>query len=146
MTSPIATCPPAGARPAGRGFDLVGTALLALALAGVCLAMTSGGRAGPLAAGLVVAAAARGSWCFSAAPGRRWSARRCSATAAPRGARDSGIVSTVMMATLVVGPFHLSRALGWAGPGGLVMSVGPAVVAVSGVPAGRIATGSGRGP
>jgi MFS family permease len=40
----------------------------------------------------------------------------------------------------VVGPFHLARALGL-GPAlvGLVMSAGPAVVALSGVPAGRIA-------
>ena len=52
----------------------------------------------------------------------------------------SALVSTVMMATLVVGPFHLSRALGLS-PAlvGLVMSAGPVVVALTGVPAGRIA-------
>jgi MFS family permease len=45
-----------------------------------------------------------------------------------------------MMATLVVGPFYLSRALGLdAALVGLVLSVGPLVVALTGVPAGRIA-------
>jgi MFS family permease len=44
-----------------------------------------------------------------------------------------------MMATLVVGPFYLSRALGLdAAVVGLVVSVGPLVVALTGVPAGRM--------
>ena len=44
------------------------------------------------------------------------------------------------MATLVVGPFYLSRALGLdAALVGFVLSVGPLVVALTGVPAGRIA-------
>ena len=52
----------------------------------------------------------------------------------------SALVSTVMMATLVVGPFYLSRALGLATAlVGLVLSVGPLVAALTGVPAGRIA-------
>jgi len=50
----------------------------------------------------------------------------------------SALVSTVMMATLVVGPFYLSRALGleaaWAG---LTMSAGPVVAAMAGIPSGR---------
>jgi len=51
----------------------------------------------------------------------------------------SALVSTVMMATLVVGPFYLARALGLAAaPVGLVMSVGPLVAALTGVPAGRM--------
>ncbi|MDQ6675652.1 MAG: MFS transporter, partial [Chloroflexota bacterium] len=45
---------------------------------------------------------------------------------------------TVVMATLVVGPFYLSRALALdATHVGLVMSSGPIVAALSGVPAGR---------
>jgi len=52
----------------------------------------------------------------------------------------SALVSTVMMATLVVGPFYLSRGLGLeAIYVGLVMSVGPVVAALAGVPAGRLA-------
>jgi MFS family permease len=51
----------------------------------------------------------------------------------------SALVSTVLMATLVVGPFYLSRALGLdAAVVGIVLSVGPLVVAMTGVPAGRI--------
>jgi MFS family permease len=52
----------------------------------------------------------------------------------------STLVSTVMMATLVVGPFYLSRALGLdSALVGLVLSVGPIAAALTGVPAGRIA-------
>lgn len=49
------------------------------------------------------------------------------------------MVSVVLMATLVVGPFHLSRAfaLDAAAVGG-VMSIGPIAAALLGVPAGRI--------
>jgi MFS family permease len=51
----------------------------------------------------------------------------------------SVLVSTVAMATLVVGPFYLARALGLdAARVGIVMSVGPLVAALTGVPAGRI--------
>src|SRR6185369_6312840 len=55
------------------------------------------------------------------------------------GLATSALVSTVMMATLVVGPFHLARALGL-DPAlvGLVVSVGPVVAALSGVPAGQL--------
>jgi MFS family permease len=52
----------------------------------------------------------------------------------------SALVSTVMMATLVVGPFYPSRALGLdAALVGMVLSVGPLAAALTGVPAGRIA-------
>jgi MFS family permease len=52
----------------------------------------------------------------------------------------SVLVSTVMMATLVVGPFYLSGALGLdAVLVGIVLSVGPLVTALTGVPAGRLA-------
>jgi MFS family permease len=52
----------------------------------------------------------------------------------------STLVSAVMMATLVVGPFYLSRALGLdAARVGLVLSIGPLVAALTGVPAGRVA-------
>lgn len=49
------------------------------------------------------------------------------------------LISTVMMATLVVGPFYLSRALALDPTTvGLVMSVGPFVAALAGLPAGRM--------
>lgn len=48
------------------------------------------------------------------------------------------LVAAVMMASLVVGPFYLSRGLGLAMPTvGLVMTVAPAVAALAGLPAGR---------
>lgn len=51
----------------------------------------------------------------------------------------SGLVATVMMTTLVVGPFYLSRALGLgAAAVGGVMSAGPMAAALAGVPAGRM--------
>jgi MFS family permease len=49
------------------------------------------------------------------------------------------LVSTVLMATMIVGPFYLSLALELdVGAVGLVMSVGPIVAALTGVPAGRL--------
>ncbi|ARB27572.1 MFS transporter [Pseudomonas tolaasii] len=51
----------------------------------------------------------------------------------------SALVSAVIMATFVVGPFYLSRGLelapAWMG---LAMAVGPCVAALTGVPAGRL--------
>jgi MFS family permease len=59
----------------------------------------------------------------------------------------SVLVSTVIMSTLVVGPFYLSRALGLdAARVGLVMSVGPLVAALTGVMAGRIVDRFGANP
>jgi MFS family permease len=58
----------------------------------------------------------------------------------------SVLVATVMMAMLVVGPFYLSRALGLDTVlVGLAVSVGPFVVALTGVPAGRITDRFGAG-
>ncbi|MEO7997040.1 MAG: MFS transporter [Gemmatimonadaceae bacterium] len=57
-----------------------------------------------------------------------------------RGLLMLALVSTVMMATLVVGPFYLSRALNLdAAAVGFTMSVGPIVAALTSIPAGRIA-------
>jgi MFS family permease len=51
----------------------------------------------------------------------------------------NALVTTVMMATLVVGPFYLVRGLALdLGVVGIVMAVGPAVSALVGVPAGRM--------
>jgi MFS family permease len=51
----------------------------------------------------------------------------------------SALVMTVMMASLVVGPFYLTRGLGLTvGQAGLAMSAGPLVAALFGVPAGRL--------
>ena len=126
------------------GFDKVGTLLLALTLAAYALAMTMGrGRFGSLNLALLFAAAG-GAGLFVLAEGRATSPLiRLALFRDPvlrASLAMSTLVSTVMMATLVVGPFYLSRALGLdAARVGLVLSVGPLVAALTGVPAGRMA-------
>ena len=130
--------------PAGRAsFDGAGTALLALTLAAYALAMTIGrGHFGPAnLALLMTATVAAGLFAFA-------ETRVASPLIRLTMLRDTGfgtslimnaLVSTVMMATLVVGPFYLSRSLGLdAAHVGAVMAVGPVISAFSGVPAGRI--------
>lgn len=57
------------------------------------------------------------------------------------------LVSAIVMATLVVGPFYLSGVLGLDPvETGMVMSIGPAVAAVTGVPAGRLVDRTGPFP
>ena len=125
-------------------FDSVGTLLLALTLAAYALAMTIGrGSFGSLNLALL-AAAAFGIGLFALVESRAASPLiRLAMFHDPvlsAGLAMSALVSTVMMATLVVGPFYLSGALGLDAAGvGLVLSVGPLVVALTGVPAGRIA-------
>ncbi|MDB4937224.1 MAG: major facilitator superfamily 1 [Labilithrix sp.] len=126
------------------GFDSVGTLLLALTLAAYALAATLGrGHFGALNVALLVAAACGVAFFLLA------EARAPSPLIRLAMFRDAGlsaslamsaVVSTVMMATLVVGPFYLSRTLGLdAVLVGLVLSVGPLVAALTGVPAGRVA-------
>ncbi|CAO3456711.1 MFS transporter [Azospirillum largimobile] len=131
----------------GRGqgtFDIAGTLILALTLAAYALAMT-GGR-GWLDSVLLLAAAG-GVGLFLAVE-RVVEARTASPLLRIGMLRDralcgrlsmSMLVATVLMATLVVGPFHLARALGLgAAAVGIVMSAGPLVAALTGVPAGRL--------
>lgn len=125
-------------------FDLVGTLLLALTLGAYALAMTTGrGSFGAINAVLLLAAVF-GSGIFAYAQSKATSpVLRLTTFSDPvlsAGFAMSAIVATVMMATLVVGPFYLSLALGLdAALVGIVMSVGPLVAAISGFPAGRIA-------
>jgi len=137
---------PAAERPAeaGRpGFDAAGTLFIGLALAAYALAATAGGggfgrlnlflmSAAVVAAGFFVLVERK-----VASPLIRlaeFQNRQLSS-----GLATNVLVSTVMMATLVVGPFYLSRSLGLdEALVGIVMSVGPVVSALSGVPSGRI--------
>ncbi|MEU7895825.1 MFS transporter [Nonomuraea sp. NPDC049152] len=127
---------------ARQRFDSVGAALLAITLGAYALAMTIEGNSfGPLAIGLLLVSGA-GLALFVITESRvsspllTLSMLRDPALAA--GLITSALVSTVMMTTLVVGPFHLALALDL-DPAfvGLVMSAGPAVSALTGVPAGR---------
>lgn len=133
-----------GPKSGRAGFDLWGTLLLALTLAAYALAMTVGrGSFGPLNGALLMAAGV-GAGLFAwvetraASPLIRWAMFRDPVLSA--GLAMSALVSTVMMATLVVGPFYLARALGLdAAMVGLALSVGPLFAALTSVPAGRIA-------
>ena len=123
-------------------FDPVGTLLLALTLAAYALAMTMGrGRFGPLNMALLLTAVV-GVGLFVLAERRAASPLiRLAMFRNPQlsaGFAMSTLVTTVVMATLVVSPFYLSGALGLAAAHvGLVMSCGPIAAALTGVPAGR---------
>lgn len=125
-------------------FDYAGTLLLAVALAAYALGMTLGrGRFGSVNLALMVVALV--SVCVflrveakANAPLIRLAMFRDAQLSVSLAM--SAIVATVLMATLVVGPFYLSGALGLdAARIGFVLSVGPAVAALTGVPAGRVA-------
>jgi EmrB/QacA subfamily drug resistance transporter len=139
------------ARTDRAGFDPLGTLLLALTLAAYALAMTIGrGHFGPLNLALLLAAGL-GAALFALTEAKTASPLIRLAMLRDPGLRTglilSALVSTVIMATLVVGPFYLSKALGLdAALVGLVVSVGPLVAALTGAPAGRLVdrTGASR--
>jgi len=124
-------------------FDLAGTVLLALTLSAYALAMTLGhGHPGSYNAVLLAAAAVNAGlfWLsqkVSSSPLIRLEMLRLPGLTASLAM--STLVTTVVMATLVVGPFYLSHGLALP-PAlvGLVLSVGPLVSALTGVPAGRL--------
>lgn len=122
-------------------FDHVGTLLLATTLVVGSLALTLG--RGHLGVGNVLGfgVAAVGAAVFvrvetrAAAPLVPLGILRDRTLAA--GLATSAIVATILMATLVVGPFYLSLGLGLAADEvGWGMSVGPLVAALAGAPAG----------
>ncbi|MFK0273241.1 MFS transporter [Ensifer sp. NPDC090286] len=131
-------------------FDGAGTLLLALSLGAYALAMTVGrGSFGTLNVALLSVAAV-GLALFLLVEARVASPLiRPAMLRDPvlsRGLSTNALVSTVMMATLVVGPFYLSRGLGLdAAMVGLVLSVGPVISALGGVVAGRIVDRLGAG-
>jgi EmrB/QacA subfamily drug resistance transporter len=124
-------------------FDALGTLVLAVTLAAYALAMTLGRGsfnstnvafllAAILGAGLFVLAESR-----AASPLIRLDMFRNRKLGA--GFAMSILVTTVVMATLVVGPFYLAGALALdPAQVGLVMSCGPVVAALTGAPAGRL--------
>ena len=137
---------PAASKAAGvgqSGFDGIGTVLLALTLAAYALAMTLGrGSFGALNIGLLIATGV-GVVLFVFAQ-----TKVENPLIQPARFRDHAlnaslamnlIVATVMMATLVVAPFYLSRGLGLdAASVGLVLSTGPLVSSLSALLAGRL--------
>jgi EmrB/QacA subfamily drug resistance transporter len=135
---------PQGARVRTARFDALGTLLLAVTLALYALAMTMGrGSFGVLNFALLLSAILGvGLFIFAerrvASPLVDMAMFQDQALCASLAL--SACVSCVIMSTLVVGPFYLAHALGLdAAVVGLVSSSGPVVVALSGVPAGRMA-------
>lgn len=126
-----------------RRFDVAGTALLAATLAAYALAMTLAEHRGGATVTMLLLLTAVGAWQF---------ARRMARAHAPllpldllrtptvrSGLATIALVSTVMMATLVVGPFYLARTLALPPAQlGLALSAGPLVAAIAGIPAGRL--------
>ncbi len=133
---------PRAARPVedtARPFDVGGTVVLGVTLAAYTLAVTVGGGW----SGALWAVALLGLATF--VPMQLRAAHplvqlRMLREAVPgTSLAISLLVATVMMATLVVGPVYLSRGLGLpATLVGAVMTVGPVISTLSGVPSGRI--------
>jgi MFS family permease len=126
-------------RPAksAAAFDYFGTVVLVLTLAAYALAMTLDGYTLLLLLSLCGAGVFVAVEMKARAPLIRLSlfadARLSSSLALTL------LVTTVMMTTLVVGPFYLSRGLGLGSTVvGLALSVGPLLAACGGVPAGRL--------
>jgi len=125
-------------------FDGAGTLLLALTLAAYALALTIGRGHFGLCNITLLVAAIFGAGLFVLTEARVTSPlirlamfqdRVLSASLAM-----STLVSTVIMATLVVGPFYLARGLRLeTALVGLALSAGPLAAALTGVPAGRLA-------
>ncbi|GGY20334.1 MFS transporter [Paludibacterium paludis] len=123
-------------------FDSAGTLTLTVSLTTCALALTTGrGEFGAIQALLLFASIAVAGLFFRIE-------RRAGAPLIPpillrdpalrAGLATTFLVSAVMMATLVVGPFYLSRALNLGTASiGMVMSVGPVVAALCGAPAGH---------
>lgn len=132
-------------------FDVLGAVLLAVTLATYALSMTTGkGQFGRESAILLVASAVGGVFFVlrqyrAASPLIRPAALRRPGLRA--GLAANVLVATVMMATLVVGPFYLARTIGLGPAGvGFVMAIGPFVSMLSGVIAGRLVDRFGAAP
>jgi MFS family permease len=130
-------------------FDMRGTVLLAVILACYTVAMTVGDGNPALTAMLLLAAAlvlvlfARVE-ATAPAPLIQFAIVRDPVLRAAF--VMNGLVTTVVMATLVVGPFYLSRGLALdAALVGLVMSAGPVIAALTSVPAGALVDRFGKG-
>lgn len=134
--------PAPGRSTAGQaGGDLLGTLLLAATLAAYALSMTIGQRAdgtGPvlLTATLLLAGLFILRQVSAASPLLQLSLFRDGGLCG--GLFANILISTIMMATLVLGPFYLTRVLGL-NPAmtGLVLATGPCISALAGMPAGR---------
>lgn len=124
-------------------FDFAGTLLLGAVLAAYALAVTIGRGNFGVWNGVLLAAAATGATGFVflqrtvRAPLLNLSRfrERLFATSLAM----NGLVATIMMTTLVVGPFYLAGGLGLDAPQtGLALALGPVIAALVGTPAGML--------
>ena len=124
-----------------HSLDIAGTVLLAITLGAYALSATVTPFAAANAILLLVSAFA-GSAFYAVERRAPFPLLRVSGIrdrAFSNGLMMSALVSTVMMTTLVVGPFYLSRVFELdAMAAGLVLSAGPIVAAMAGPPAGRL--------
>jgi MFS family permease len=132
-------------------FDVAGTVVLAASLGFYCLSATLGGAAPGLASAVLLGMAAIGIFAFVVIESRvAWpliQLHRLRDAALSAGLLSMALVSTIVMATLVVGPFYLSQVLGLSPfATGIVMSIGPGVAALTGIPAGRLVDRWGARP
>ncbi|MCX7288574.1 MAG: MFS transporter [Rhodobacterales bacterium] len=130
-------------KPKRFAFDFAGMLLLALSLGAYALSTTLGGATpGMTNVGLGLLALI-GMASFVAIEHRTTEPLVQLAVLQDRalaaGLVSMALVSTIMMATLVVGPFFLSGVLGLSPvQTGFAMSIGPGVSALTGIPAGRL--------
>lgn len=130
-------------KPPAARFDHLGALVMALTLGAYALSMTLGRGSFGLRNLALLFAAAVGVGLFVLVERRAIAPlvqlADCHDPVLRAGLATSLLISTVMMATLVVGPFHLIGALGLdMVQVGLAMSVGPATAAMCGAPAGRL--------
>jgi len=136
--------PEDGVRPEpSPNFDVAGALLLAAALTAYAMGMTANhGHFSLLNVALLIGASAAILGFVSvearvSSPLIRLGLLRDRSLVA--GLLTSAIVSTVIMATLIVGPFYLTGVMGLStASAGLALAVGPLVAAMAGVPAGRL--------
>lgn len=122
-------------------FDVTGTALLVVSVGAFALATTHVAPTGisALFAGIAVAGMAGFVLVERIVPAPLVQLRLLKDRTIATGLVSIGLVSAIMMTTLVVGPFYLAHGLGLEpAPTGLVMTIGPAVAALVGVPGGRL--------
>ncbi|SBV92636.1 Major facilitator superfamily transporter [uncultured Alphaproteobacteria bacterium] len=139
-----------GQRGERKSLDLPGALVLVLTLAAYSLSMSGGGNGFSITNALLLAGAALGVVVFVIMEHGRETPLVDPAALGSRTVSVSLLmnllVSNVMMATLVVGPFYLTFALHLnEALVGLVVAVGPVMAALSGVPAGRITDRFGAG-
>lgn len=123
-------------------LDIMGSTWLALSLGAYALAMTIGRNCFGMINGALLLVAGAGLGLFL-----RTEAKAASPLIQLKLFRDpvlsdslamSALVATVIMATLIAGPFYLSRTLGLeTALVGLVMTTGPLVAALAAMPSGR---------